>query len=146
METLRNYWREKCLNALFTLQALFLGTAIWDFFLTVIIETSKRSEVFAVLAPGLSGIILIPWLGSIIILTLFLFRVLMRKHYDKPLLKPLHIGYFILFLVYLILMILALINPVITWPLVMNYFINGSWAVAILYFRIKILSAVEAGK
>lgn len=146
MITSRDYWKAKCLNALFTLQALFLGTAIWDFFLTVIVDTSQRSEIFSVLEPGLSGLILIPWLGSIIVLALFLFRVLTKDVSKKPLLKSLHIGYFIMFLVYLALMILSLLDPIIIWPLVMNYFINGAWAIAIIYFRVQILKAIEENK
>lgn len=138
METARNYWREKCLTALFMLQALFLGTSLWDFFLTVIITASKRSEIFTVLATGFSGIILIPWIVTTIILLIFLFSVLSKRPSRKLLLTPIHFGYGAMFLVYLSLMILALLNPVITWPLVANYFINASWAAAIIFLRVKV--------
>jgi hypothetical protein len=38
---------------------------------------------------------------------------------------------------YIGLIILAILNPLVAWPLIMNYSMNIAWAVALIYFRYK---------
>lgn len=129
---------------LFTFQALFLGTTIWDFFLTVIITTSARSEMFVALIPA-SVFIIVPWIVLIFILTIFLFRALLTRDTDRSLLAPIHLGYGLLCVLYLIFFAVAVVSPLIAWPLVMNYFINAVWAGSIVFFRIRILKSLDSG-
>ena len=142
MEKSRNYWRTKALHVLFTLQALFLATSIWDFFFTILLQGSPRSEMLILLGSA-SSFILIPWVIATIVLALFLFRVLTREPGNMKLIKPVHVGYVVMSLVYLALMVVAFLNPAVAWPLVLNYFVNASWAMSIAILRIKILHAIE---
>lgn len=122
-------------------QGLFLATTTWDFFLTVVVN-SHRSLVFSGLASGTAMFIIIPWILGIFVLALVILSFLSRKDIPK-LTRRVNYEYGLFILIYGALAILAITNPVIMWPVVMNYIVNIIWAGALIYFRSVIITADE---
>ena len=128
-----------CLNLLFAFQALFLASTTWDFFLTIIVANSHRALIFSQLGIFTSGIIVTLWLILIFVLAALLLVFLYKKDKNQPgLATVVHHGYFILSLIYLIFFFLGIVNPVVAWPIVLNYMVNFVWSIALIFFRIRI--------
>lgn len=133
------YWKSLCLNLLFAFQALFLASTTWDFFLTVIVANSHRALIFSQLGIFTTGIIVIPWLVLIFVLSAMLLVFLYKKDKNQPeLATGVHYGYFILSLLYLIFFFLGIFNPVVAWPIVLNYIVNFVWSIVLIFFRIRV--------
>ena len=120
---------------LFAFQALFVGTTAWDFFLTVIVQESVRSHIFLMLPAGLSIFIIAPWLIGLFILTGSLIVFAFHKDFGPPMGK-INFEYGGIMIVYVILFILSVFNPAVSWPFMLNYLINIIWAWSLICFRL----------
>lgn len=130
--------KEVAYNLLIALQALFLATTVWDFFLTVLVPNSHRALVFS----GLGSIatvyfIIIPW-AICILWALITFVIFLCNTDHNPIRGMTHYKYAILGLIYVCFTVLAILNPAVMWPIVLNYIINVVWVGLILYYRVVI--------
>lgn len=146
MRNIELYWRNLSLNMIQAFQGIFLATTAWDFFLTVIID-SHRSLVLANFAGLASALIIIPWIAGIFVLLIVFLSFLMRRDsLDTKIMKHrVSLEYSIFVVIYSVLAVLAIINPVISWPVVLNYLVNVVWAALLIYFRTKVINGF-AGK
>ena len=132
-----NNWKAYSYRALMTLQVLFVATLTWDFFLTVLVKTSHRASVMLGSASAVAPIIIFFWILVIVGLSVL---VLCSSKSDAGIASGKFIRYEYLFLVmsailYVALIILALINPLVLWPILINYAVNIIWVVLLIYFR-----------
>lgn len=123
-------------------QALYICTTVWDFFLTVAIPNSNRSQIFSALSPTLSVTIILCWLASILILTVILFSYLLKDEYT-PVTPTVNIEYSIIIVLYACILIITLFNPIILWPLVLNYIVNIIWGITLICFRKAIQNVAD---
>lgn len=138
MEHETTYWKSLSLNLLFAFQVLFLATATWDFFLTAVISNSHRALVFSQLGAISTGLIVVPWLASLFVLSIMLIVFLINKEKNQPILTTrVHYEYGVFSIIYLVLAISATTNPLVGWPVVLNYIVNFFWSIILIYFRIK---------
>jgi hypothetical protein len=142
MKTEINYWKDLSLNMFLASQGLFICTTVWDFFMTVIIPNSVRSHIFSGISTTLSMILIVSWLLGIFILTGILFTFLLRDEY-KPMPVTINIEYSGIILLYSVLGIISLFNPIIVWPVILNYVVNILWAFTLIYFRRAIQLAAD---
>jgi hypothetical protein len=124
---------------LFAFQFLFLVNVSWDFFLTVLVNTSEGALVIAGL-PGAAIILLtLSWIIVTFVLAIKLLSYLKKRETnDNPLIFWVHFGYVFLMILYVILMILAILNPLVPWPVVIQYLVNVLWAATLVYFRHRV--------
>ena len=122
---------------LFTYQVLFIGTTAWDFFMTVVVSNSLRSLIFSELPSGMSVFIIAPWLLGLFILTATILAFIFKNEFGPPI-TPINFEYGGIMIVYIILFILSLFNPAVSWPLVVNYLINIVWAGTLICFRLAL--------
>ena|ERR1700756_3526715 len=130
-------WKELATSQLTALRILFLMTVTWDFFLTIVSRASQRAMVLTGVGAQYTPIIVIPWAICILILAVLIFAHLKKD--DQSIITK--YGYFVYFAfvgLYLILSCIAFINPLIAWPLMINYAVNIGWALVIVYFRYKL--------
>ena len=130
-------WKELATSQLNALRILFLMTVSWDFFLTMTAKASQRALVLTGVGAQYTPFIVIPWALCILLLAILVYFQLRRI--DQSIVTQ--YGYYIFFAfigLYLILMLVALINPLILWPLLVNYAVNIVWALTIIYFRYKV--------
>jgi hypothetical protein len=130
------YWKRVAFNMLFTCQALFLGTTAWDFFLTVIVQ-SHRSLVFTGIGASLSTFIILPWIIGIFVL-MFMLLLYMANEDKQLMITRWNFDYIGMIILYVIMFVLALTNPVVAWPILLNYLINIAWAGSLIYFRLAV--------
>lgn len=126
------------------MQALFIGTVAWDFFLTILTQ-SIRSHIFTGMPAAVSMMIIIPWILGIFILLAMLLIFMINKDTD-PLISNKNFEYGGMALVYIILFFIGLFNPLIPWPIVLNYLLNIVWAGSLICFRIAILRGLTLGE
>lgn len=138
MDSLIKTSRKLAFDLLITLQALFLVTTIWDFLFTVLVPGSYRALVFSGLGSVATvSLVIVPWALCITFLVItFVIFLVCRDH--RPIQSHIHYYYGFLGLMYLGFTLLALSNPLITWPIVINYIVNVVWAASIVYYRIVI--------
>jgi hypothetical protein len=120
------------------MQALFLATIVWDFFLTVLVPTSHRALVLS----GLGSVatvyfVIVPW-AICILVSLITFIIFLCNTDHNPIRGVSHYKYAILGIIYMCFTALAILNPAVTWPIVLSYIINVVWAGTILYYRVVI--------
>lgn len=132
------YWKALAFNCSVVSQFLFLATMCWDFFLTVLVEDSHRSLIFAIF-PFSSAVIVIPWIIGIFLLLGCLIIFIEKQHGEWEGI-PARFGFKITAIVYFVLFILAVFNPVISTPLAINYLVNIGWVISLMYTRRKIIS------
>jgi hypothetical protein len=130
--------KEVAYNLLIALQALFLASTVWDFFLTVLVPSSHRALVFS----GLGSVatvyfLIVPW-ALCILVSLITFIVFLCNTDHNPIRKGSHYKYAILGLIYLCFTVLAILNPAVMWPIVFNYIVDVVWVGVILYYRVVI--------
>lgn len=133
MSDIDNFWKICVLNMIQIFQGLFLATTTWDFFLTIIVK-SHRSLVFSVMAPGTAMFIIVPWILGIFILSIIILSFFSRGGMPK-LTKRVNYEYGLFIFIYGALAILAIFNPIVMWPVVMNYIVNIIWAGILIYIR-----------
>jgi hypothetical protein len=133
------YWKTLALNMLFAFQGLFIISTAVDFFLTVL-SNSARSQVLTELSPLASMIIILPWIAGIFILALMLI-IFIANTSNKPWIPGVDIEYSGMLLLYLALFFIAIFNPLVIWPVVVNYLAHIIWVCAIMYFRIAVNTA-----
>lgn len=122
------------------IRIIFLLTITWDFFLTVIFQSSYREVVLNTLGPIIAPVLISTWLVCIVGIAIVLLTVLdssgtAHKRFEKTAYVLLAATVF----VYLTLTIGAMIG-VATWPIVLNYAVNTVWAAMIIYFKYKMLA------
>lgn len=122
------------MNMLFVYQALFVGTTAWDFFLTVVVGGSIRSQIFSILPATTSFLIIVPWLIGIFLLALMLLIYLNNKDYSPPTYKV-NFEYIGMMIIYVVLFLLSIFTPSIPWILVFNYLVNIVWIWSLIRFR-----------
>lgn len=132
-----NNWKAYSYRVLMTLQVLFVATLTWDFFLTVLVKTSHRASVILGTTSAIAPIIIFFWILVIIGLLVLAFC---SSKADAGIASSKFIRYEYLFLVmsmilYVALIILALINPLVLWPILINYAVNIIWVCLLIYFR-----------
>ena len=122
-------------------QGLFLASTTWDFFLTVVVQ-SHRALVFAGLSAGTSAFIILPWIVGIFIVAAMLVFFMISK--EKAVLSTrINFEYIGMALVYAALFFIAIFNPMVAWPVVVNYIVNVVWAVSLVYFRTAIRQGMK---
>lgn len=131
-------------DLLVTMQALFLATTIWDFFLTVLVQSSQRALVFS----GLGNVatvwfVIAPWAVCIALLVIT-FIIFLIYHDHRPIQTHIHYYYGFLGLMYIAFAILAFSNPLVMWPVIMSYIVNVIWVGFILYYRILVSQLYES--
>lgn len=125
---------------LFVLQCLFLANITWDFFLTVVVSSSHRALVFSGLSAGTTMFLIVPWIiGILVLATMLLVYMKKQEEGTNPLTIRVHFDYGLLMLLYVALIVFALINPAVAWPIVLNYLVNIVWAGALIYFRYRVM-------
>jgi hypothetical protein len=130
--------REVAYNLLIALQALFLATVTWDFFLTVLVPNSHRALVFSGLGSAATVyFVIVPW-AICILWALISFIAFLCNTDHNPVRGMTHYKYATLGLIYLCFTVLAILNPAVMWPIVLNYIITVTWAGIILYYRVVI--------
>lgn len=127
-------WKQLAESLLNGLRILFLMTVSWDFFLTLVSKASQRALVLTGVGSGYTPIIFVPWAFCLFVLALFVLQHLTRKNQSSPL-KHGQFIYYAFIGLYLILSCIAFMNPLISWPLIINYLVNIVWAGTIIYFR-----------
>jgi hypothetical protein len=136
------YWKNLSLNMLCLFQGLFLASTTWDFFLTVVVH-SHRALVFAGLSTGTAAFIILPWITGIFIMAAMLVAFMISK--EKSVMSTrINFEYGGMICVYLVLFFMAMFNPVVAWPIVMNYLVNAVWAASLIYYKIAIRNCVKS--
>lgn len=113
-----------------------LLSIIWDFFLTVAVSTSARSLVFTGIGSSFSNIIIPIWL----LVILFLITVVIYESFTGTISNS-KFSYFVLSVsgsMYMILVILAIMNPSVAFPVVLSFVSLGIWSFVLIYFKKKI--------
>lgn len=136
------YWKNLVLNMMFVFQTLFLASTTWDFFLTVS-ASSARSLVFSALDPLYTSIILVAWLVGIFTLAVFLIVFSTQIETKMPRTIPFNYEYGGFILLYIVLTGIALSNPAVSTFVAMNYVVNASWCIALIYYRNLIKHGME---
>lgn len=129
------FWKKLAINMHLVSQFLFVLSTIWDFFLTVIIH-SVRSGIFD-MVPSWAIFIIGPWIIMIFILSFLLIVSIVTE--DRPVVKHDTYGYVVMIIIYAILFLLSLFNPLISWPLLLNYLVSILWATSLAYFKLAII-------
>jgi hypothetical protein len=133
------FWRHAALDMLFVFQFLFLLNVSWDFFLTVLLNTSQGALVIAGLPTLAVTLLSLSWIIVVFVLAVKLLSYLKKRETDdNPLVFWVHFGYIFLMILYVVLMILAILNPVVAWPIIVQYLVNILWAATLIYFRHRI--------
>ena len=141
MRTQIKYWKTLALNMLTASQSLFVVNTVWDFFMTVVVPNSVRSHIFANISATASIFIILPWLIGIFALTILLFGSLVNG--ENELIKhKINIEYGAIMIVYIALFIVSCFNPVMVWPIMLNYVVNIVWACTLICFRRAIQDGV----
>lgn len=138
-------WKELATSQLNALRILFLMTVSWDFFLTIISKASQRALLLTGVGAQYTPIVVIPWAACILLLAILLYFQLKKD--DQSVVTQ--YGYYVYFAfigLYVILSCIALINPLISWPLMLNYIVNILWASTIVYFRFKVNQTANMGE
>lgn len=144
----KNLWKGFSRKLIMTMRTLFVATITWDFFLTVVIKTSQRAHVLmgpgAVFAPFLIIIWAVVIMGLCYIL-LDVVRIQSPAIEAENRRKYTAYGLLLLTIIlYISLTILAIMNPVVMWPVVVNFAVNLGWGVALFYFRNKFMSILNS--
>ena|ERR1035437_1501144 len=129
------FWKKLTINMLLVSQLLFILNTIWDFFLTIMLHAA-RSRIFEIL-PGMAALIITPWIVMIFILSASLIVSMLSG--EKLVVKYDKYGYMVITTIYLVLFVLSLFNPMISWPIMLNYIVNATWAISIIYFKSSII-------
>lgn len=130
-------WKKLATSQLTALRILFLLTVSWDFFLTIIAKAAQRALVLTGVGTTYTPFIIFPW--AITLFALALLILLHLKKDDQAAITT--YGYFVyisFIIIYAMLAIIAFINPLVAWPLIINYLVNIVWAISIMYFRSKV--------
>lgn len=129
-------WRELAYKMLIMLRVLFTITLSWDFFLTVGFQTSQRALVFSGVGALFSPYLIILWLLCIVGMTFILiYGTYGKKECQEKISK---LAYLLMaggFVLYGSLVILAIMNPIVAWPVILNYIVNLGWVMSLVYFR-----------
>ena len=128
------YWKTMVLKLLFMMQCLFLVNITWDFFLTTV-AVSNRGHILTTLSTTATTMVVVPWIQAIIFLSIMMLLFICSTRLPKIMGVLLNIEYAIVIMVYVILLILSITNPLIHWAVFVNYAANIVWAVSILFFR-----------
>lgn len=132
-----NGWKTYSYRALLTLQILFVSTITWDFFLTVLVKASHRANVLLGASSAIAPIIIFFWILAIVGLSILAFNSSKEDMEDAG---SIHTRYEYFFLalaaiLYILLAWLAIANPLVLWPIVINYLVNIGWVSLLVYFR-----------
>lgn len=130
------YWKNLALNMLIAFQSLFIGSTATDFFLTVLVDTNRSQVLFGFSSLATVAIIL-PWILGIFMLSIML-GVVITSENSIPWIPGIDIEYIGMLLLYLVLFLIAIFNPLIAWPIIMNYLVHAAWVCVIIYFRVAI--------
>lgn len=129
-------WKKFALEILVVFRSLFTITLIWDFFLTVGFPSSQRALVLTGIGAAFAPYIIFFWILCIIGITF----TLIYTTYGTPDCenKITKIAYMFLtgtFFLYGLLIVLAILNPVMAWPVILSYVANIGWIMGLIYFR-----------
>lgn len=131
---------------LITMRALFIATITWDFFLTVVIKTSQRAHIL--MGPGavFAPFVTILWIAIIIGCFCLMIGPIFKSPVDVTPVRKFTIYSVLISVIFLYggLTILAFINPLVLWPVVVNFMVDMTWAFALLYFGPKYQRMKEA--
>ena len=131
-------------NLLVALKVLLFATATCEFLFTVLLHGSYKALVFSGLSSATTLVfVTIPWAICLICLALSFIGYLYTKD-TKFIFKYAHYQYMFLALLYIFFTTISFVNPVIIWPVVLNYATDAVWAITILYYRYKIDKLVKA--
>ena len=130
-------WRILTLKMLSVFQSLFLLTASWDFFTTIIITSSARSKIFFGLSIWATSLVTIMWISGIFLAACLLVVSMFTRKYTM-LNYGIDAQYSMLSTVYVILFIVGIFNTLVPWTIILNYATNLIWAVSLVIFRILI--------
>lgn len=130
-------WKSLALRELIALRVLFVLNLVWDFFLTVVIQSSMRSHVLLDFGAAFAPYIIILW---IIVITgsILLFPELIKDPTERKYILSIQFCYIILIsavVLYLVLFIISILNILILWPIVVSYGMSLLWAGVLLYFK-----------
>ncbi len=138
MET--NIWETTAQRLLLALRILFVTQLTWEFFLTIVFKTSVRSHVLMGAIAPFAPFIVVIWLIVIVGLTALVSEGVYRTTAIEPTLKRQYIAYTLIgvtTLLYTVLTILAIVNPLTAWPVALSFGMDIMWSVAMFYFRYK---------
>lgn len=128
------YWKHLSIHALLWCHSVFLATVVWDFFLTVILADPTRTLVFIGLTPVISTTIVSLWLVGIFA-SMFTLIFLLNYLEEKRYIFVVYLSYITIIIAYTLLSIIAFINPLLCWPVLMNYGVNILAGCCLIYFR-----------
>ena len=130
-------YKELAYKMLIMLRTLFVVTMTWDFFLTVGFYGSQRALILtgALVAPYIPIIIGVWALLIVGMIFILIYGTYGSKECEGKITTLAYILLSSCFVLYSILLILALLNPVITWPVILTYIINIGWIMSLIYFR-----------
>lgn len=129
-------WRELAFKMLVILRTLFVVTISWDFFLTIGFQTAQRALVFTGIGSMFAPYLIALWLFTIVgLVFVLIYGTYGKKECEEKIGKLAYILLASSFLLYGSLLVLSIIIPVVAWPVVLNYLINLSWVISLIYFR-----------
>ena len=77
--------------------------------------------------------VIMPWIIGIFILMIMLIVFMMSENHRSTIRVDFeHIG---MMIVYFVLFLLAVFNPIISWTIALNYLVNIAWSASIIYFK-----------
>jgi hypothetical protein len=135
MEIFTSDWKTAFHRLLSFYRLLYLGTILWEFFVTIGIGTSQQSLLLIGTGIALKPAILLVWLICMLGL-LVIFLDISFRHVDST--KYSTLAYFLLsgmLCVHLSMIFLALTASAIVWPLVLNFLTSAIWVASLIYFR-----------
>jgi len=134
-----NYWKNLSLRLFFAIRMLFLVHISIDLFLATVIHSSQRAYVLTGIGLPFAPYIVSVWLfiviGLLIILP-FTLNIDSEKQVNNSG-KFAHPLLILSSILYLILSILSVINPFVSWPIIFSFFITFIWSCILIYFRYK---------
>lgn len=140
-------WKALVGRFLILVRMIFALTITWDFFLTVVVSTSQRAQVLtglgAVFAPWIVGLWLVVLLGMLVLLYDHAFINTDMKTVNKKKMYLVHGVFVLTIILYASLAILAFLNPLVFWPVVVNFCVNILWSGTLIYFRYKMQQIIE---
>ena len=136
------FWKNLSINMLIVYELLFIGTITRDFFITIVIPNSIKSQIFSNLSTSASFIIIISWLFSLFLSSIMMMTFLLHKDYSLPINK-MRIEYGGIMIIYIILFTLSIFTPAVPWIVVFDYAIYVIWIWSLIRFRLLIQSGLN---
>jgi hypothetical protein len=129
-------WKELAYKMLIMLRVLLVATLSWDFFLTFGFQASQRALLLSGIGSVFTPYVIALWILTIIGMTFILvYGTYGKKECEEKISK---IAYLLMasgFVLYGSLIILSLLNPIVAWPVILNYMVNLVWIMSLIYFK-----------